>query len=57
MSSLNPNIPSPELSRLLSKAAAQRADYGLRLLTPQLLLRTFLADEESAARRIVGTAP
>jgi hypothetical protein len=55
MSNLNPNIPSPELSRLLTQAAAQMSDYGLRLLTPQLLLRVFLEDDEAAAYHILQT--
>ncbi|MDX1412933.1 MAG: ATP-dependent Clp protease ATP-binding subunit [Candidatus Promineifilaceae bacterium] len=53
MSSLNPNIPSPELSRLMSSAAAQMAEYKLSFLTPQLLLRLFLDERESAAYKIL----
>ncbi len=53
MSTLNPNIPSSELSRLMSTAAAQLSEYSLRLLTPQLLLRIFLDDKESAAYQIL----
>jgi ATP-dependent Clp protease ATP-binding subunit ClpC len=53
MSALNPNIPSNELSRLMTQAAGQLAEYGLNLLTPQLLLRIFLQDRDSAACQIV----
>ena len=53
MSNLNPNIPSPELSRLMSRAAAQMAEYSLKLLTPQMLLRVFLDDQDSAAFQIL----
>ena len=37
----------------MTAAAAKRDDYGLKLLTPQLLLRTFLDDRESAAYQIL----
>ncbi|MCA9993649.1 MAG: AAA family ATPase [Ardenticatenaceae bacterium] len=53
MSTLNPNIPSPELSRLMTTAAGRMADYQLKWLTPQLLLRTFLDDATCAAGRIL----
>ncbi len=53
MSVLNPNIPSAELSRLLTTAAAKRRDYGQKLLTPQLLLRVFLDDTDAAAHQIL----
>jgi ATP-dependent Clp protease ATP-binding subunit ClpC len=53
MSALNPNIPSPELSRLMTDAAAKRRDYGQKLLTPQLLLRVFLDDTDAAAHQIL----
>lgn len=52
MGNLNPNIPSPELSRLMTDAAGRMADYDLKLLTPQLLLREFLEDDASAALQI-----
>ncbi|MFN2135055.1 MAG: AAA family ATPase [Candidatus Promineifilaceae bacterium] len=54
MGNLNPNIPSSELSRLMSSAAELRDEYGLRLLTPQLLLAQFLEQKESAAYRILA---
>ena len=53
MSALNPNIPSTELSRLMTDAAGLLAKYSLKLLTPQLLLRVFLEDQESAANQIL----
>ncbi len=55
MGNLNPNIPSPELSRLMTEAAGLREQYGKKLLTPQLLLRTFLNDQKSAAHQILRT--
>ena len=54
MGTLNPNIPAPELARLMTTAADRRDDYDLRLLTPQLLLRIFLAEKESAAYQILS---
>ncbi|MCB8954511.1 MAG: ATP-dependent Clp protease ATP-binding subunit [Ardenticatenales bacterium] len=53
MSTLNPNIPTPELARLMTSAAAQRQNYGVDLLTPQLLLHTFMSDRDAAAYRIL----
>jgi ATP-dependent Clp protease ATP-binding subunit ClpC len=50
---LNPNIPSAELSRLMTTAAGRMRDYNLKLLTPQLLLRTFLDDKECAAYKLL----
>ncbi len=50
---LNPNIPSAELSRLMTNAAAKMGEYGLKLLTPQLLLRVFLDEPESSAHQIL----
>jgi ATP-dependent Clp protease ATP-binding subunit ClpC len=54
MGHLNPNIPSPELARLMSAAADRRAAHDLQLLTPQLLLATFLEQRESAAYQILA---
>lgn len=54
MSNLNPNIPSPELARLMTTAAQERKTYGQNLLTPQLLLRVFLDDTKSAAYQILS---
>jgi ATP-dependent Clp protease ATP-binding subunit ClpC len=53
MSALNPNIPSTELSSLMTDAAGLLANYSLKLLTPQLLLRVFLEEQESAAYKIL----
>ena len=53
MSALNPNIPSTELSRLMTETAGLLAEYSLKLLTPQLLLRVFLEEQESAAYKIL----
>jgi ATP-dependent Clp protease ATP-binding subunit ClpC len=53
MSTLNPNIPNAELSRLMTTAAAKMGQYQLKLLTPQLLLRIFLEEQESAAYQIL----
>jgi ATP-dependent Clp protease ATP-binding subunit ClpC len=53
MSTLNPNIPNPELARLMTTAAAKMGHYGLKLLTPQLLLRTILDEKETAAYQIL----
>ena len=53
MSALNPNIPTTELARLMTTAVSRMADYKLRLLTPQLLLRVFLDEKESAAYQIL----
>lgn len=53
MSTLNPNIPSAELSRLMTTAAGKMKEYRLQWLTPQLLLRTFLAEKESTAFKIL----
>jgi ATP-dependent Clp protease ATP-binding subunit ClpC len=53
MGHLNPNIPSAELSRLMTSAADRRTDFKLHVLTPQLLLFEFLSDKESAAHKIL----
>ena len=50
---LNPNLLSTELSRLLTDAAAKRRDYGLKWLTPQLLLRVLLDTQDAAASQIL----
>ncbi|MFW6062727.1 MAG: AAA family ATPase [Chloroflexota bacterium] len=55
MGTLNPNIPAPELSGLMTTAAAMRDDYGQKLLTPQLLLRAILQDQNAAAFQILKT--
>jgi ATP-dependent Clp protease ATP-binding subunit ClpC len=53
MSTLNPNIPTTELARLMSTAVSRMDDYQLKLLTPQLILRVFLDEKESAAYKIL----
>jgi len=53
MGHLNPNIPSSELSRLMTGAAGLRDEFGLQLLTPQLLLHLFLNEKDSAAYQIL----
>jgi len=53
MNTLNPNIPSTELSRLMTTAVSKLHDYQLILLTPQLLLRTFLDDQTAVAHQIL----
>ena len=53
MNTLNPNIPSAELSKLMTSAASRRTDYGIKLLTPQLLLRTLLEEDKAAGHQII----
>ncbi|MFZ0545969.1 MAG: ATP-dependent Clp protease ATP-binding subunit [Candidatus Promineifilaceae bacterium] len=53
MNTLNPNIPNAELARLMTTAAGNMGQYKIKLLTPQLLLMTFLAEQESAAYQIL----
>jgi ATP-dependent Clp protease ATP-binding subunit ClpC len=53
MDTLNPNIPSTELSRLLTTAVSKMSAYHLTLLTPQLLLRVMLDDPNSAGHKIL----
>ncbi len=53
MGILNPNIPSPELTKALNAAAKRMAAMGQRLLTPPLLLLTFARDDGSAAHRLL----
>ena len=55
MGTLNPNIPAPELSGLMTAAAGMRDEYGQKLLTPQLLLRAILQDQNAAAFQILKT--
>jgi ATP-dependent Clp protease ATP-binding subunit ClpC len=53
MASLNPNIPSPELTKALNAAVRRMRAMNLRLLTPPLLLLTFARDDGSAAHRLL----
>lgn len=54
MDTLNPNIPTPELARLLTTAVARMKEYKLQYLTPQLLLRVFLDDPQCGAYQILS---
>ncbi|HIP71214.1 MAG TPA: hypothetical protein EYH05_07445, partial [Anaerolineae bacterium] len=53
MSTLNPNIPTAELSRLMSTAVTQLKTYQLQWLTAPLLLRVILDDPKCAAGQIL----
>lgn len=53
MSNLNPNIPTSELAGLMTTAASKMKDYQLKLLTPHLLLRTFLDEPKSIPFQIL----
>ena len=53
MGTLNPNIPTAELARLLTTAAENRKEFRKKLLTPQLLLHAFVQDKESVAHQIL----
>jgi ATP-dependent Clp protease ATP-binding subunit ClpC len=53
MTTLNPNIPSPELTKALNATAKRMRGLNLRLLTPPLLLLTFARDDGSAAHRLL----
>jgi ATP-dependent Clp protease ATP-binding subunit ClpC len=55
LGTLNPNIPSPELTRALNGAAKRMAAFGRPLLTPALLLLTFVRENSSAAHRMLVT--
>ncbi len=53
MGTLNPNIPSPELTAALNAAAATMRSLGRPYLTPALLLLTFVREPSSAAHRLL----
>lgn len=53
MSTLNPNIPTAELAGLMTTAGGKMGEYQSKLLTPHLLLRTFLAEPKSTAHQIL----
>ncbi len=55
MDTLNPNIPTPEMARLMTTAASKMKEYHLQYLTPQLLLRIFLDDPKCGAYQILNT--
>jgi ATP-dependent Clp protease ATP-binding subunit ClpC len=54
MGTLNPKIPSEELSSELEAAADRMRQYGHRTLTPELLLLTFIQRPDSAAHRLLA---
>jgi ATP-dependent Clp protease ATP-binding subunit ClpC len=51
---LNPNIPSKELTRALNVASARMRDLKKRVLTPEILLVTLVELEETTARKILS---
>jgi ATP-dependent Clp protease ATP-binding subunit ClpC len=53
MGTLNPNIPSPELTKALNAAATRMRALKLPLLGPGLLLLTFARDGDSVAHRLL----
>jgi len=53
MTTLNPNIPAPELTTALNDAIAAMKAYGHTVLTPELLLYTFARGEEYNATRLL----
>ena len=53
MSVLNPNIPTPELAKLMTTAASKMSQSDLKFLTTQLLLNTFLEEKEAIANQIL----
>lgn len=53
MSNLNPNLLNVELARIMTTAASRMSQFQLKLLTPQLLLQTFLSETDSAAYQIL----
>ncbi|MGQ9768460.1 MAG: AAA family ATPase [Anaerolineae bacterium] len=53
MGTLNPDIPSPELTAALNAAADRMRRLGRPLLTPALLLLTFCQEPGSAAHRLL----
>ena len=53
MGTLNPNIPSPELTKALNAAARRMRAMDRPFLTPALLLLTFARDQGSAAHRLL----
>ena len=53
MGTLNPSIPTPELTKTLNAAAARMKAFGKPYLTPALLLATFARDADNAAHRLL----
>ncbi len=54
MGKLNPNIPSPELTKALNAAAARMRKLNRPMLTPALLLLTFTQEAGTAANRLLA---
>ncbi len=54
MGTLNPNIPSPELTKALNTAAARMRKLNRPMLTPALLLLTFTQEAGTAANRLLA---
>ncbi len=54
MGTLNPDIPSEELTRALNQAATVMRGLGKRVLVPEHLLLAFLNDQESAAHGLLA---
>jgi len=53
MGTLNPDIPSQELTQALESAAALMRDLKKRALTPEILLLAFVRMPDSAAHRLL----
>ncbi len=53
MTTLNPDIPSPELTDALNDALATMKAFGQTVLTPELLLLTFVRHDDYNASRIL----
>ena len=53
MSTLNPDIPSPELTDALNDAVATMSAFGQTVLTPELLLLTFVRHDDFNASRLL----
>ena len=51
---LNPNIPSKELTRALNEASARLQAHQKRVLTPEALLLSFVELEEVAAHKLLS---
>ncbi len=53
MTTLNPNIPSPDLTKALNATAVRMKAMNLPFVTPALLLLTFVRDDIGAAHRLL----
>jgi ATP-dependent Clp protease ATP-binding subunit ClpC len=56
MTTLNPNIPSPELAQALNAAARRRQELARPYVTPALLLATYARDDSRAHRLLAQMA-